>query len=233
MQNIKKDYGVAVKHAKRMGEMLRQAMQNAAKNSSVNWASLSMEIDRQVRQSEVKHYVKELLRRAGKGLLHEFRYNQRVDTSNLPVAIVERLFQEAYKSNFEQRIPLASNHHAGVDSVTVTERVEAIRPDMFAEISKWAKKATTDEDVKNLRRSSREKVKEIDLKEFPVLDDIVDRTAVAENLLPKDMQSHLLQLYQTYVSEWDAVQSQIAVGILNKRSDQQVSDRCWVVAQQG
>jgi hypothetical protein len=165
LQDIKKNYGVAVKHAKRIGEMLRRAMQNAAKNSSVNWASLSMEIDRQVRQSEVKHYVKELLRRAGKGILHEFRYNQKVDTSNLPEAIVERLFQEAYKSNFEERIPLPSNHDAGVDSVTVTERIEAIRPDMFAEISKWAQKATTDEDVKNLRRSSREKVKEIDLDE--------------------------------------------------------------------
>jgi len=165
LQDIKKNYGPAVPHAKRIGEMLRRAMQNAAKNSSVNWASLSMEIDRQVRQAEVKHYVKELLRCAGKGLLHEFRYNQRVDTSNLPEAIVERLFQEVYKAKFEQRIPLTSNHHAGVDNVTVTERVEALRPDMFAEMSKWAKKTTTDEDVKNLRRSSREKVKEIDLDE--------------------------------------------------------------------
>jgi hypothetical protein len=70
-------------------------------------------------------------------------------------------------------------------------------------------------------------------KEFPVLDDIVDRGAVAENLLPGDMQSRLIQLYQSYVSEWGAVESQIAVGILNKRSDQQALDRCWVAAQQG
>jgi len=70
-------------------------------------------------------------------------------------------------------------------------------------------------------------------KEFPVLDDIVDRTAEAENLLPGEMQSRLIQLYQSYVSEWGAVESQIAVGILNKRSEQQASDRCWVAAQQG
>ncbi|MBE9035114.1 hypothetical protein [aff. Roholtiella sp. LEGE 12411] len=45
------------------------------------------------------------------------------------------------------------------------ECVEAINPDILAEISKWAKKATLDEDVKNLRRSPRQKVKEIDLEE--------------------------------------------------------------------
>ncbi|WP_019488084.1 hypothetical protein [Kamptonema formosum] len=165
LQDIQTNYGVAVKHAKRMGEILGQAMQNAGKNSCVNSAALSMEIDRQVRQSEVKHYVKELLRRAGKRILHELRYNQSMNTSNLPEAVVEQFFQEAYKANFEERIPLNPNHHAGVDNVTVTECVKALRSDIFPEIRKWAKKATTDEDVKNLRRSSRKKVKEIDLNE--------------------------------------------------------------------
>lgn len=166
LQDIKTNYGVAViATAKRMGEILGQAMQNAGKNSCVNSAALSMEIDRQVRQSEVKHYVKELLRRAGKRILHELRYNQRADTSNLSEAVVERLFQEAYKANFEERIPLSPTHHAGVDNATVTERVKALRSDIFAELGKWAKKATVDENVKNLRRSSRKKVKQIDLEE--------------------------------------------------------------------
>lgn len=70
-------------------------------------------------------------------------------------------------------------------------------------------------------------------RKFPELDDIVDRSAVAESLLPADMRGRLIQLYRTYVSEWDAVESQIAVGLLNKRSDQQASDRCLVAAQQG
>ena len=167
IRDIQTNYGnVAVKYAKRMGEMLRQMMvENVGLHSSVNWAALSTEIDRQVGQAKVKHNVQELLRRAGKGLLHEFRYNHTAETSNLPEAVVKRLFQEIYKSNFEQRIPLTSNHHADVDKATVTERVEAIHSDMLADISKWAKKATANEDVKNLRRSPREKVKEIDLDE--------------------------------------------------------------------
>ncbi|MEG4348305.1 hypothetical protein QUA70_26805 [Microcoleus sp. LAD1_D5] len=167
IRDIQTNYGnVAVKYAKRMGEMLRQMMvENVGLHSSVNWAALSTEIDRQVGQAKVKHHVQELLRRAGKGILHEFRYKHTAETNNLPEAVVERFFLEVYKAKFEQRIPLTPNHHADVDNATVTERVEAIRSDMLADISKWAKKATANEDVKNLRRSPREKVKEIDLDE--------------------------------------------------------------------
>jgi len=166
IRDIKTNYGiVAVKYAKQMGEMLRQMMKNVSQHSSVNWAALSTEIDRQVGQAKVKHHVQELLRRAAKGILHEFRYNHTAETSNLPEAVVKRLFQEIYKSNFEQRIPLTSNHHADVDNATITERVEALSSDILGEISKWASKATADGDVKNLRRSPRKKVKEIDLDE--------------------------------------------------------------------
>lgn len=70
-------------------------------------------------------------------------------------------------------------------------------------------------------------------RKFPELDDIVDRSAVAEKLLPSDMQNRLIQLYRTYVSEWNAVESHIAAGLLNKHSDYQASIRCSVAAQQG
>jgi hypothetical protein len=62
-------------------------------------------------------------------------------------------------------------------------------------------------------------------REFPVLDDIVDRSAGAESLLPIDMRGQLIQLYRTYVSEWDTVKSQIAVCPLNQGGKQQVSNR--------
>ncbi|MEH2058615.1 MAG: 7-cyano-7-deazaguanine synthase [Nostoc sp.] len=50
---------------------------------------------------------------------------------------------------------------------------------------------------------------------FSDLEDIVDRTTAAENLLPLDMRSRLIQLYQTYVAEWDTVESRISGGLLN------------------
>lgn len=51
---------------------------------------------------------------------------------------------------------------------------------------------------------------------FSELDDIVDRTAIAENLLSTDIQKHLIRLYQTYVAEWDAVEPYISVDLLNQ-----------------
>ncbi len=61
---------------------------------------------------------------------------------------------------------------------------------------------------------------------FPELDDIVDRTAQTEDLLPTDMQKHLTRLYQTYIAEWDALESQVSVHLLDERSNQQTSDDC-------
>jgi hypothetical protein len=170
LQDIKNYYGAQpVKYAKHLGEMLQGVIENGGKNDSVDWATLwatlRKEINQLVRQTELKPYEKGLLLRAGRGILKEFCNNQRIDTSNLPEAVVGRLFQEIYNSNFEERIPLTPNHHAGLDEATVMQDVKAISPDILVEISKWAKKATLDEDVKKLRRSPREKVKEIGLKE--------------------------------------------------------------------
>jgi hypothetical protein len=68
-------------------------------------------------------------------------------------------------------------------------------------------------------------------REFPVLDDIVDRGAGAEGLLPADMRSHLIQLYRSYVSEWDTVKYQIAVDRSNQRGKQHLLNRHAVKAQ--
>lgn len=68
-------------------------------------------------------------------------------------------------------------------------------------------------------------------REFPVLDDIVDRCAEVENLLPIDMRNRLIQLYRSYVSEWDTVKSKISVRSLNQCGKQQVSNRNAVTVQ--
>lgn len=66
---------------------------------------------------------------------------------------------------------------------------------------------------------------------FPELDDIVDRIAIAENLLPTDIQKHLIRLYQTYVAEWDTVEVRISVDLSNPISDERTSDEYIVAAE--
>jgi len=63
---------------------------------------------------------------------------------------------------------------------------------------------------------------------FLDLDDIVDRTAMAENLLPADMKKNLIRLYQAYVTEWDAVEPHISADFLSQISNRQTPDDCLV-----
>jgi hypothetical protein len=51
--------------------------------------------------------------------------------------------------------------------------------------------------------------------EFLELDDIVDRTYEFEKLSLYDMQNRLIQLYETYVSEWKKAESILEKDFLN------------------
>lgn len=66
---------------------------------------------------------------------------------------------------------------------------------------------------------------------FLELEDIVDQSSESENLLPFQMQQRLIQLYQTYLSEWDAVEPQISVGMLDQENNHQISDQRLVTVQ--
>jgi hypothetical protein len=64
---------------------------------------------------------------------------------------------------------------------------------------------------------------------YYVLDDIVDKGVEAENLSITEMRSRLIQLYQSYVDEWEDVESTLSVGLLNQK-DQPSSGKQWSVA---
>ena len=68
-------------------------------------------------------------------------------------------------------------------------------------------------------------------RKFLELNNIVDQTAMAENLLPTDMQKKLLRLYQTYISEWEVVESQIWADFLDPISDRRTPNDQLVAVQ--
>ena len=70
-------------------------------------------------------------------------------------------------------------------------------------------------------------------REFPILDDVVDRTAILEKLSAAEMHSQLVQLYQNYVSEWDAVRDQLAGCLVSDKGSLLVSESSPVVSHQG
>jgi hypothetical protein len=62
-------------------------------------------------------------------------------------------------------------------------------------------------------------------RQFPALDDIVDRGSKAENLSNVEMQNRLIQLYRKYVTEWDDVKSELSRNLLISRSQQSLLDK--------
>lgn len=244
-RDLRRKGDLPVRLAKRMEESVERAINDAGENDSVDWTALSQEIDTLARQVDGRPDLKELTLSAARSVLHNLRYGQDIDTDNTTEVILQRYMYEVYKSDFKERTPL-SKHHAGIDEVTLNKRIEQIQPDILTAISKWAKKATEDQyvvphgnrpakdpslhllnmlvQVCTFRRLlSTSDQWEALTREFLELDNIVDRSAAAENLLPADMQSRLIKLYQTYVAEWDAVEARIAAEILDQDRNQQAS----------
>ncbi|MEM1173117.1 MAG: hypothetical protein AAGJ08_29660 [Cyanobacteria bacterium P01_H01_bin.35] len=161
-KDIKNKGAAPVILAKQMGESLRLSIDSGCKD----WVAMSKKLDRLAQQTSCPHYVQELVLHAGKNILHNLRYGKATtNTRNLSEEITEGYMQEAYRSSFNQRIPLISNHYKGVDNDTIMERVKAVSSEVDSEIKKWAKQANADGDVSKLRLPQRQKLKEIDLEE--------------------------------------------------------------------
>ncbi len=153
--------------AQRMSEKLTQTLtNNASKNGSIDWATLNTDLEEIVLQSGGSHNVKELSLSASKVFIHELRYRRlELDAKNASEAIVQHYMNGVYESEFKERIPLTSEHYAGVDENTLTKRIEETEPDIRTVISAWAEKANADKGLANLRLPPRRQLDQVDLDE--------------------------------------------------------------------
>jgi hypothetical protein len=167
-QDLMRKGNLPVILAQRMGERLTRILGETGENGSVDWATLNKEFERIAQQTDGRHDLKELTLRAGKSVLHDLRYGREVDSQKASEAILRQYMNEVYESGFKERIPLTSEHYAGADAATLTKRIEEMQPDISAVTSTWAKKASADGSVANLRlppRSQVIQVIEVDLDE--------------------------------------------------------------------
>jgi len=168
LKDIKKKGDAAILIAKGMGEILAQEIKDCDNISSIA-PDLSKKLDRLAQQANIPSRTKSLALEAGKIVLNRLRNGEEFDTKAIPEVVIEGYMQKAYVSEFEARIPPISNDHIQIDNLTFTERMEALRKDIFDQINKWAKKANVDESVAKLRRNRRSQVKEIDMEEDLVI----------------------------------------------------------------
>ncbi len=163
-QDIRNKGNLPVMISNRMAESLVQAVNDADKSSFVDWTALNIEFDKLVQQFNGPSNLKELTLYAGKSIIHDLRYGHELDINNFSKAILERYMKGVYESGFKERIPLTSEHHAGVSEVILEKRIESMQSNIDTALSVWADKAVRDESVANLRMPNR-RFSEIDLDE--------------------------------------------------------------------
>jgi hypothetical protein len=164
LKNIKRIGDVPVILAKRIGEYLAKEIEKGERN----WQNLSQGLDKLKNQylSVAPHYILELVHRAVKIVLNEFRYGERTETNNLPEVLVGHFMKELFQSRFEAKIDLTSHHYNGINPELLINIVQDIKPKIYDVINtKWAKKATEDEGVSKLRMPKRQNIQPIDMDE--------------------------------------------------------------------
>ena len=165
LKDIKFRRADAIALCNQMGEYIAQVIRNSAGNLFTCWADLRKKLDQLAQQANISNRTKSLVLDSAKDILHDLRYGQKIDLNKIQALVTERYMQKVYISNFKERIPLTVVHYANVDGVILAERIDALGSDINTQLSKWARKASLDEDVAKLKRTRRSKVKEIDLEE--------------------------------------------------------------------
>ncbi|XGV86903.1 MAG: hypothetical protein ACAF42_15365 [Limnothrix sp. BL-A-16] len=169
LESLKRDLiqkgDLPIRLCQSMADMLDQALTSSNELGSRDYADLSMNFDKLVQQSDGRPDLKELALRAGKSVICDLRYGQKMDIDNLSFSLVFRYINEVYESEFKECIPLTFEHHAGIDQVTLSERIKEIEPKLRDGISKFSKDAINKQSIANLSLPRRFSHKRIDLDE--------------------------------------------------------------------
>jgi hypothetical protein len=164
-QDIKAKGDLPVALSQAMADSVAQIISNPEEASESDFAKLSMEFDALTQRADGRPDLKELTLRAGKGFLNDLRNGLEVDVNHVSEAILGRYIHEVYESEFKERIPLTSEHHAGITHGTLERRIEAMQPSIDSGIQKFAQNAIRNQSVAKLSLPRRPSRKAIDLNE--------------------------------------------------------------------
>lgn len=155
-----------IRLAQVMSDSLQQAIEASGETGPVSWSDIETTFDNLVQKADSSHKVKELALRAGRVVLHDYRYRTDKDVENASALIIKQYMRETYESEFKERIPLLpkdQKHYAGIDEATLVERVRNMDPDISAAIHKWAHKVNATGRVEDIRMPRQPKQKPVGL----------------------------------------------------------------------
>jgi len=117
--------------------------------TAINWGQAQKDLETLMRRTPGNKKGLNLAWQAAKQELQAVRHG--IDSTNIELAIADKHVNRAYKSDFENRIPLVPQHYNGVSPVVVDNRLLAVRPDVEKGLHRFASQLVTKEDVKKLR----------------------------------------------------------------------------------
>ncbi|MDB9313122.1 hypothetical protein PN462_08415 [Spirulina sp. CS-785/01] len=161
-EDIKRKGDQLIDLAKRMGIYLMHAIENG----ETNYATLRRELEHIKNRCQWgADSDKELVFRAGKSIIHSFRYGELEEIKSIPELIIGQYMEEVYKSNFESRINPNVKHYADADVCFLNEYIQSIRSDIIKVARGWSKKLNQGKSVNQIKRPRRNNIKTIDMGE--------------------------------------------------------------------
>ncbi|PSN18477.1 hypothetical protein C7271_12335 [filamentous cyanobacterium CCP5] len=164
-QDIKAKGDLPVFLSQAMADSVAQISRHLEEAREGEFARLSIEFEVLAQKADGRPDLKELTLRASKGLLNDLRNGREVDITHISESIFGRYIHEVYESEFKERIPLTSEHHAGVTQGTLERRIEAMQSSVDSGIQKFAQNAIRNQSVAKLSLPRRPSRKAIDLNE--------------------------------------------------------------------
>lgn len=162
LTNLKRDLqargNLPIALSQAMADRLEETICSLETAKEGDFVKLSREFDNIAQQADGSPDLKELVLRAGKAYLNDLRYEREVDITNTSENIWSRYAYEVYESEFKERIPLTSEHHAGISQEALDQRIDAMQSGVVVGIQKFAQDAIKNKSVAKLslpRRSSR------------------------------------------------------------------------------
>jgi hypothetical protein len=128
------------------------------------WRRISHDVEELVQRSDGHFNLKALVLRGAKRVLHDVRDGCETD-GDMNTCLLKQYMHEVYDSEFNGRIPLGFNHHAGVTQEALRKRIEDIQPDVDSGIEKFAQAAIRNQSLDRLPLPQRHSRAEIDLNE--------------------------------------------------------------------
>jgi hypothetical protein len=133
-------------------------------SNEIEWGRISRDIDERVRRAEGSPNLKALFLRAVKSVFHDVRYGREID-GDMQTCLLKQYIHEVCDSEFNGRVPLNPNHHAGVARETLQKRMEDMQPHVDSGIEKFAQAAIRSQSLDRLSVQQRHLRAEIDLNE--------------------------------------------------------------------